>query len=56
MYLITALKGRAAGMQDFAKAIELLAHRAYPTLPEDHIGREAGKAFAYGVQDTDIKI
>jgi hypothetical protein len=33
-------------------AIELLA----PTLPEDHTGREAGKAFAYGVQDPDIKI
>jgi hypothetical protein len=27
-------------------AIELLAHRAYPTLTKDHIGREAGKAFA----------
>jgi hypothetical protein len=37
-------------------AIELLAHHAYPMLPEDHIGREAAKAFAYGVEDTDIKI
>jgi hypothetical protein len=43
-------------LQDFATAIELLAHRAYPTLPENHIGREAGKAFAYGVEDPDIKI
>jgi hypothetical protein len=37
-------------------AIEQLAHRAYPTLPEDHIKREAGKAFADGVEDPDIKI
>jgi hypothetical protein len=34
----------------------LLAHRAYPTLPEEHIGRETWKGFAYGVQDPDIKI
>jgi hypothetical protein len=37
-------------------AIEQLAHRAYPTLPKDHIKREAGKAFAVGVEDPDIKI
>jgi hypothetical protein len=43
-------------LQDFVTASELLANRAYPTLPEEHIGREAGKAFAYGVQDPDIKI
>jgi hypothetical protein len=43
-------------LQEFATAIELLAHRAYPTLPEDHIGREAAKAFAHGVDDPDIKI
>jgi hypothetical protein len=43
-------------LQDFATAIEQLAHRAYPTLPEDHIRREAGRAFAYGVKDPDIKI
>ncbi|PNF34431.1 hypothetical protein B7P43_G13239 [Cryptotermes secundus] len=36
-------------LQDFATAIELLSHRAYPNLPADHIGREAGKAFAYGI-------
>jgi hypothetical protein len=27
-----------------------------PTLPEDHIRREAGKTFVYRVQDPDIKI
>jgi hypothetical protein len=43
-------------LQDFATAIEQLAHRAYPTLPEDHIRREAGRAYAYGVKDLDIKI
>jgi hypothetical protein len=43
-------------LQDFATAIDLLAHRAYPTLPGDHMGRGAGKVFAYGVQDPDIKI
>jgi hypothetical protein len=42
-------------LQDFATAIELLAHHAYPTLPEDHI-RGGGKAFAYGVQNPNIKI
>jgi hypothetical protein len=42
--------------QDFATAIEQLAHRAYPTLPDDHIRREAGRAFAWGVKDPDIKI
>jgi hypothetical protein len=25
-------------------------------MPEDHIKRESGKAFSYGVQDPDIKI
>jgi hypothetical protein len=43
-------------LQEFATAIEHLAHRAYPTLPEEHIRREAGKTFADGVQDPDIKI
>jgi hypothetical protein len=37
-------------------AIEQLAHRAYPTLPEEHIKIEAGKTFADGVEDPDIKI
>jgi hypothetical protein len=43
-------------LQDFATAIEQLAHRAYPTLPEDHVRREAGRVFTYGVRDPDIKI
>ncbi|XP_033609725.1 uncharacterized protein LOC117282787 [Cryptotermes secundus] len=43
-------------LQDFATAIELLALRAYPNLPANHIGREAGKAFVYGIRDADIKI
>jgi hypothetical protein len=43
-------------LQDFATAIEQLAHRAYPTLPEVHVRREAGRAFTYGVRDPDIKI
>jgi hypothetical protein len=49
------LKGREF-LQDFASAIELLAHRAYPNLSEDNIGREVRKSFAYGVQEPDIKI
>jgi hypothetical protein len=40
-------------LQDFASALEFLEHRANPTLPEDHLGREAGKTFAYRVQDND---
>jgi hypothetical protein len=43
-------------LQDFATAVEQLAHRAYPTLPEDHIRREAGKAFTDGVEDHEIKV
>jgi hypothetical protein len=39
-----------------AKVIELLAHHAYPMLHEDHIGRDAAKAFAYGVEVHEIKI
>jgi hypothetical protein len=54
--LTTRIQKAGESQQDFAPAIELLAHPAYTTLPEDHIGREAGKAFAYGVQDPDIKI
>jgi hypothetical protein len=54
---LTTRKQKAGeSLQDFATAIELLAHCAYPMLPEDHIGREAAKAFAYGVEDLDIKI
>jgi hypothetical protein len=40
-------------LQKFVTVIEQLAH---PTLHEKHVSREAGKAFADGVEDTDIKI
>jgi hypothetical protein len=33
-----------------------LAHRTFPPLPEDHIKREAGKAFAGEVEEAAIKI
>jgi hypothetical protein len=35
---------------------ERLPYLAYPTLPEEHIRREAGCAFVDGVGDTDIKM
>jgi hypothetical protein len=54
--LTTRTQKAGESLQDFATAIELLAHHAYPTLPEDHRGREAGKTFTYGVEDPDIKI
>jgi hypothetical protein len=38
------------------EAVIRLAHRAYTTLLEDHIGRQARKAFECGVEDADIKI
>jgi hypothetical protein len=43
-------------LQEFTIAIEQLAHRAYPALPEDHVRKEAGRAFTGGVEDPDIKI
>jgi hypothetical protein len=33
-------------LQEFGTAIKQLAHCTYLALPEDHIGRDAGKAFA----------
>jgi hypothetical protein len=51
--LKTRTQKAGESLQDFATAVEQLAHRAYPTLPEDHIRREAGKAFADGVEDQD---
>jgi hypothetical protein len=54
--LATRRQKAGESLQEFATAIELLAHRAYPTLPEDHIRREAAKAFTNGVDDHDIKI
>jgi hypothetical protein len=47
--LTTRTQKARESLQDFATAIEQLAHCAYPTLPEEHIRREAGKAFSYGV-------
>jgi hypothetical protein len=43
-------------LQGFSTAIEQLAHLACPTLSEDHMRREAGKAFSYWVRDLDINI
>jgi hypothetical protein len=54
--LKTRTQKAGESLQDFATAVEQLAHRAYSTLPEDHIRREAGKAFADGVEDQDIKM
>jgi hypothetical protein len=54
--LTTRTQKAGESLQDFATAIEQLAHRAYPTLPEEPIRREAGKGFSYGVRDPDIKI
>jgi hypothetical protein len=41
--------------QEFAIAIEQLAHRAYPTLPEEYIKQESGRAFVDGVEDPDTQ-
>lgn len=54
--LTTRTQKAGESLQDFAIAIEQISHRAYPTLPEDHIRREAGKFFAYEVKDPDMKI
>jgi hypothetical protein len=53
---LTRTQKAGESLQDFAMVIERLAHSAYPTVSEDHIWREAGKAFAYGVEDPDIRI
>jgi hypothetical protein len=49
-------QGAGESLQDFAMGIERLAHRSYPTLPAEHIRRAAGKAFADGVEDHEIKV
>jgi hypothetical protein len=54
--LKTRTQRTGESLQESATAIEQLTHRAYPTLPEKHIRREAGKAFADGVEDQAIKI
>jgi hypothetical protein len=43
-------------LREFAMAIEQLACHASPTLPNEHTKREAGRAFADGVEYPDIKI
>jgi hypothetical protein len=43
-------------LRHFAMAVEQHAHRNYPTLPEDHIRREAWKAFVDRVEDHEIKV
>jgi hypothetical protein len=53
---LTRTRKAGESLQDFATAIERLAHRAYPTLSEDHIRKEAGNAFSYCVRDPDIII
>jgi hypothetical protein len=54
--LTTRIQNPREPLQDFATAIEMLAHRAYPNLPADYVAREAGKALTYGIRDADIKI
>jgi hypothetical protein len=54
--LKTRTLGVGESLQEFATAVEQLAHCTYPALPEDHIRREAGKTFADKVEDTAIKI
>jgi hypothetical protein len=51
----TRIQGVGEFLQEFATAIEQLTHCAYPTLSEDYIRREVGKAFAEGVEDPTIK-
>jgi hypothetical protein len=43
-------------LQDFVPGVEQLAHRAYPTLREDLLRREARKAFADGLEDDEIQV
>jgi hypothetical protein len=40
-------------VQEFANTVERLAHHTCPTLLEDHIRKEAGRAFADNVGDPD---
>jgi hypothetical protein len=54
--LKTRTQRSGESLQEFATAIKQLALRVYPTLPEEHIRQEAGKVFADGVEDPDIKI
>jgi hypothetical protein len=38
-------------LQEIATAIKQLAHHVFPALLEDHVRREAGKAFVNGLKD-----
>jgi hypothetical protein len=50
--LKTRIQGVGESLQEFATAIEQLAHLIYPALPEDHVRRKAGKALADKVEDS----
>jgi hypothetical protein len=54
--LTTRIQRAGESLQDFAIAIEQLAHHDYPTLPDEHIRREAGRVFVDRIEDPDIKI
>jgi hypothetical protein len=41
-------------VQEFAAAVEQLAHRAFVRLPVDHIQTEAVHAFIDGIRDRDV--
>jgi hypothetical protein len=42
-------------LQEFAVAVEQLAHRALVGLPADHIQTEAAHAFIEGIRDREVK-
>jgi hypothetical protein len=42
-------------LQEFAAAVEQLAHRAFVGLPEGHIQTEAAQAFIDGIRDREVK-
>jgi hypothetical protein len=48
--LKTKTQSAGESLQEFAMAVEQLAHRTHITLPEDHIRREAEESFADGVE------
>jgi hypothetical protein len=54
--LKTRTQGVRESLQEFTIAIKQFTLSLYPTLPEDHVRREAGKAFIDRVEDPDIKI
>jgi hypothetical protein len=54
--LKTQTQKAGESLQEFAAAIEQLAHRHYPALPEDHVRKDVGRAFTDGVEDPDLKI